>query len=60
MKIHDTVLYWNLLIAISVLGFLGKELDPILDLGDTTINSVAGALATVTNHSHLRESEYIT
>ena len=54
------MLYWNLVIAVGVLGSLGYELDPVLDLGHPGIHTVAGALTAIANHSHLGESKYIT
>ena len=50
---------WNLLIAVGVLGSLGQELDPVLDLGHTAVYAVAGALTSKADHSHLGESKYI-
>ena len=47
------------MIAVGVLGSLGYELDPVLHLGDTGVYAVAGALTSIANHSHLRESKYI-
>ena len=54
-----TLLYWNLT-TVCVLSSLGQELDPMLDLGHTAVNPVAGALTAIANHSHLGESKYIT
>ena len=54
-----TLLYRNLLIAVAILGSLCYELDPVLDLCDPGINSMAGALAAVANHPNLGESKYI-
>ena len=56
---HVTLLLWNISVAVGILGSLGQELDPVFHLGDTAINPVAGAFATVANHSHLGESKYI-
>ena len=47
------------MLAVSVLGSLGYELDPVLHLGHPAINAVAGALTSVANYSHLGESKYI-
>ena len=47
------------MVAVGVLGSLGNELDPMLDLGHPGIHAVAGALAPIANHSHLGESKYI-
>ena len=54
-----TLLYWNILVTIGVLGSLGQELDPVLHLGHTAVHTVAGALTPIANNSHLGESEYI-
>ena len=51
--------YWNLYIAVGVLGSLGYELDPVLDLSHPGIHAVAGAFAAKAHHSHLGESRYI-
>ena len=56
---HVTLLLWNILITVGILGSLGQELDPVLHLGDTAVYSVAGALTAIANHSHLGESKYI-
>ena len=45
--------------TVRVLGSLGQELDPVLHLGHTAVNPVAGALTAVADHSHLGESKYI-
>ena len=54
-----TSLLWNIIVAVAVLGSLGQELDPMLDLGDTAVHTVAGALTAIADHSHLGESKYI-
>ena len=56
---HVTLLLCNILVAVGILGSLGQELDPMLDLGHTAVHTVAGALTPITNNSHLGESEYI-
>ena len=50
---------WYLLVTVAVLGSLGQELDPVLDLSHPGINAVAGALTPIADHSHLGESKYI-
>ena len=57
--VHVTLLLWNIMVAVGILGSLGQELDPMLHLSDTAVNSVTGTLTTVANHSHLRESKYV-
>ena len=47
------------MIAVGVLGSLGHEHDPVLDLRHPGIHSVAGALTAIADHSHLGESKYI-
>ena len=47
------------MVAVGILGFLGQELDPVLHLGDTAVNPVAGALTAIADNSHLGESKYI-
>ena len=47
------------MVAIGVLGSLGHELDPVLDLGHPGIHAVAGALNSITHNSHLGDSKYI-
>ena len=54
-----TLLLWNIDITVTILGSLGQELDPVLDLSHTAINSMAGALAPVAHYSHLGESKII-
>ena len=56
---HVTLLLWNLFITGTFLGSLGQELDPVFDLGDTAVHTVAGTLTPVADHSHLGESKYI-
>ena len=46
------------MIAVGVLGSLGDELDPVLDLGHPGIHAIAGAFTARTHHSHLGESKY--
>ena len=46
------------MIAVGVLGSLGDEHDPVLDLGHPGIHSVAGALTAIADHTNLDESEY--
>ena len=55
---HVTLLLWTIIVAVAILGSLGQELDPVLHLGHSAVHTVAGALATVADHSHLGESEY--
>ena len=55
---HVTLLLWNILIAVCIPGSLGQELDPVLNLGDTAVNPVAGALTAVADNSHLGESKF--
>ena len=45
--------------TVRVLGSLGQELDPMLDLSHTAVNPVAGTLTPIADHSHLGESKYI-
>ena len=45
------------MVAVGVLGSLGQELDPMLDLGHTAVHTVAGALTAITYNSHLGESK---
>ena len=54
-----TLLYWNILVTIGVLGSLGQELDPVLDLRHPGIHTVAGTLAAIADHSHLGKSKFI-
>ena len=49
---------WYLLVTVAILGSLGQELDPVLDLSYPCIHPMAGTLATIANHSHLGESKY--
>ena len=56
---HVTFLKRNLCITVAILGSLGQEMDPVLHLGDAAVHTVAGALTTVANYSHLGESKYI-
>ena len=46
----------TLLLTVGVLGSLGYELDPVLDLGHPGIHTVAGALAAKAHHSNLENS----
>ena len=50
---------WYLLVTVAILGSLGQELDPVLDLGHPGIHTVAGALTPIAHHSHLGEPKYI-
>ena len=50
---------WYLLVTVAILGSLGQELDPVLDLSHPGIHAMAGALASKAHHSHLGESRYI-
>ena len=45
--------------TVRVLGSLGQELDPVLDLSHPGIHSMAGALAAIAHHSHLGKPKYI-
>ena len=56
---HVTLLLWNIMVAVGILGSLGQELDPVLHLGHTAVHTVAGALTPIANNSHLGESKYI-
>ena len=56
---HVTLLLWNIVVTVAILGSLGQELDPVLHLGDTAVHTVAGALTPIANNSHLGESKYI-
>ena len=47
------------MVAVGILGFLGQELDPVLDLSHPAINAMAGALTPIADHSHLGESKYV-
>ena len=57
--LHVTFLNWKLSITVAILGSLGQEKNPILDLGDTAVYAVTGALTAVADNSHLGESKYI-
>ena len=57
--LHVTFLNWKLSITVAILGSLGQEKNPILDLGDTAVYAVAGTLTAIADHSHLGESKYI-
>ena len=48
-----TLLQWNLLIAVAILGSLGDKLNPVLDLGHPGIHAVTGALTSIANHPNL-------
>ena len=50
---HVTLLLWNIVVTVAILGSLGQELDPVFHLGDTAVYTVAGALTPVAHHSHL-------
>ena len=54
--VHVTLLFWNIMVAVGVLSFLGQELDPVFHLGHTAVHTVAGALTAIADHSHLGES----
>ena len=54
---YVTWLFWNLSLAVAILGSLGYELDPMLDLGHPGIHSVAGALTPIAHNANLRESK---
>ena len=56
---HVTLLLWNIVVTVAILGSLGQELDPMLDLSHTAVNPVAGTLTPIADHSHLGESKYI-
>ena len=45
--------------AVGVLGSLGHELDPVLDLGHPGIHSIAGTLTSIADHTNLGESSVI-
>ena len=49
---------WYLLVTVGILGSLGQELDPMLDLGHPGIHAVAGALTAIAHHPNLGESKY--
>ena len=53
------MLLWNILLAVGVLGTLGHELNPILYLRHTAINTVTWALTAIAYNTHLGESKYI-
>ena len=55
---HVTLLLWNIMVAVGILGSLGQELDPVLHLGHTAVHTVTGALTAVADHSNLGESKY--
>ena len=57
--IYFTWSVWNLLVTVGILGSLGYELDPVLNLSHPGINSVTGALASIADHSHLGKSKFI-
>ena len=54
-----TLLYWNIFITVAILGSLGYELDPVLDLGHPGIHAMAGALTAITYNTHLGKSKFI-
>ena len=56
---HVTLLLWNIVVTVAILGSLGQELDPVLYLGDTAVNAVAGALAPIAYNTNLGESKFI-
>ena len=56
---HVTLLLWNIVVTVAILGSLGQELDPMFHLGHTAVHTVAGALTPIADNSHLGESEYI-
>ena len=56
---HVTLLLWNIVVTVAILGSLGQELDPVFHLSHTAVNPVAGALTPIADHSHLGESKYI-
>ena len=56
---YVTLLYWNIFVTVAILGSLGHELDPVLDLGHQGIHAMAGALAPIAHHTHLGEPKYI-
>ena len=55
--LYITLFYWNIFITVGVLGSLGQELDPVLDLGHPGINTVAGALTAIANNPNLGKSK---
>ena len=57
--IYVTLLLWNIMVTVGILGSLGQELDPVLHLGHTAVHTVAGALTPIADHSNLGESKYI-
>ena len=56
---HVTLLLWNIMVAVGILGSLGQELDPMLDHGHTAVYPVAGALTAIADDTNLGESKYI-
>ena len=56
---HVTLLLWNIMVAVAILGSLGQELDPVFHLGDTAVHTVARALTAIADNSHLGESKYV-
>ena len=52
-----TLLQWNLLIAVAILGSLGDKLNPVPDLGHPGIHAVAGAFTSIAHDTDLRESK---
>ena len=54
---HVTLLLWNIVVTVAILGSLGQELDPVLHLSHTAVHTVAGALTPIADHSHLGESK---
>ena len=56
---HVTLLLWNIMVAVGILGSLGQELDPVLHLGHTAVHSMAGALTAIADNSNLGESKFI-
>ena len=58
-NVVSTGFFGVFVVTVAILGSLGQELDPILDLGHTAVHTVAGALTPIADNSNLGESKYI-
>ena len=58
--LHATLLHWNILVAVGVLGSLGDELDPVLHLSHPGIHAMAGTLFSKAHHTDLGQSKKYT
>ena len=51
---------WNFVIAVDINSFFGNVLNPVLDLTNSGIDTNAGTLYTIANHTNLGKSKSIT